>query len=45
MLERKEMSSVEKHELGGRSYFGILPTVLSMVYFGQFAEVLASFST
>jgi len=38
------MSSVVKHEPGGRFYFGILPTVLSMVYFLVFAEVLAAFS-
>jgi hypothetical protein len=38
------MSSVEKHEPGGRFYFGILPTVLSMVYLARFAEVLARFS-
>jgi hypothetical protein len=34
ITERKEMSSVEKHEPGGRFYSGILPTVLSTVYFG-----------
>jgi len=33
IIERREMSSAEKHEPGGRFYFGILPTVLSMVYF------------
>ena len=35
---------MEKHEPGGRFYSGILPTVLSMVYFGEFAEVFARFS-
>jgi len=34
ITERKEMSSVEKYEPGGRFYSDILPTVLSMVYFG-----------
>jgi hypothetical protein len=34
ITEGKESSSVEKHEPGGRFYFGISPTVLSMVYFG-----------
>ena len=38
------MNSVGKHEPINRLYFGILPTVLSMVYFGRFAEVLARFS-
>ena len=38
------MSSVEKYEPDGRFYSDILPTMLSMVYLGRFAEVFARFS-
>src|SRR6266536_2596433 len=45
ILVRKEVNSVGSREPISRLYFGILPTVLSMVSFASFAQVLLTFST